>query len=62
MQANSTGLISKDHAWILPSFYDPNWWKLRKSTEVESGCTDDDMREIMESVIFVDNIKTPPVV
>ena len=54
-------LISSDHAWILPSYYDPNWWRsLLNSTD--HSCSDEEMRDILESVIFVDTIKLPPVV
>ena len=54
------GLISADHAWILPSYYDPDWWRSPPNSTAE--CSDEKMREILESVIFIDNIKTPPVV
>ena len=54
------GLISADHAWVLPSYYDPDWWKSPPNSTAE--CSDEKMREILESVIFIDNIKIPPVV
>ena len=54
------GLISADHAWVLPSYYDPDWWKSPSNSTAE--CSDEKMREILESVIFIDTIKLPPVV
>ena len=56
------GLVSADHAWILPSYYNPNWWKLPNGTIEKSDCTDEDMKGILESVIFINNIKIPPLV
>ncbi len=53
------GLISADHAWVLPTYYDPDWWKSPNSS---AGCSDEEMKDILESVIFVDTIKLPPVV
>ena len=53
-------LVSADHAWILPAYYNPNWWKLHAG--MESECSNEDMRTILESVIFVDTVKYPPVV
>ena len=53
-------LVSADHAWILPAYYNPNWWKLPAG--MESECSDEDMRTILESVIFIDTVKFPPVV
>ena len=54
------GLISADHAWVLPSYYDPNWWRSPPNSSAE--CSDEKMRDILESVIFIDNVKIPPVV
>ena len=66
MQAESIGLVSDDHAWVLPSYYNPNWWRMsNKNGSVnyyQYDCTDEDMQNILESVIFVDGIKIPPVV
>lgn len=56
------GLVSPDHAWVLPSYYDPNWWKTTDRTALGSDCSDEEMRDILESVIFIDNVKYPPVV
>ena len=59
------GLVSKDHAWILPSYYNPNWWRLPSGatrTSHDGGCSDEDMEDILESVIFVGSVKYPPMV
>ena len=56
------GLVSDDHAWVLPSYYSPNWWKQSASGKKASGCSSDQMREILETVIFVDTVKFPPMV
>ena len=55
-----TNLVSADNAWILPAYYNPNWWKLPAG--MGSECSDEDMRAILESVIFVDTVKYPPMV
>ena len=56
-------LVSADHAWVLPSYYDPNWWRLPNGTAAaDYNCSDEKMSEILESVIFIDNVKYPPVV
>lgn len=63
MQANSLGLISENHAWILPAYYNPNWWKLSNETSLKNRkCSNDEMNKILESIIFVSNVKYPPVV
>ena len=60
------GLVSESHAWILPSYFDPNWWrledKLNRSTAAGLECSDDEMMAILESVIFIRSIKIPPTV
>ena len=64
-QADSIGLVSGDHAWVLPSYYNPNWWRISSkngSFNYQYNCADEDMQNILESVIFVDGIKVPPVV
>ena len=58
MQAKYVGLISPAHAWILPSYYDPDWWRSPNNTD----CSDEERKDILESVIFVDNVKLPPAV
>lgn len=60
MQANSYDLTSASHAWILPAYYNPNWWKCPRGDNC--SCTDEEMLEILESVIFVDGVKLPPYV
>lgn len=64
-QADSFNLVTGDHAWVLPSYYDPNWWRIANksnSTDYKYNCTDEKMQNILESVIFIDGIKLPPVV
>ena len=57
------GLVSPEHAWILPSYYDPNWWRSppRNDTD-DQECPDERMRKVLESVIFIEIVKLPPVV
>ena len=66
LQAYHYHLTDSTHAWILPGYYNPNWWKLpREQTTddlVEIQCSDEDMLEILQSVIFVDSVKFPPLV
>ena len=61
VQAFSQNLISAEHAWILPSYYERNWWR-ENSLNDDDGCSDSMMQEILESVIFVNNVKIPPMV
>ena len=50
-------LTDANHVWILPSYYNPNWWNI---TESELGkrpmkwqCSNQEMEDILESVLFV---------
>ena len=61
------GLVSENHAWVLPAYYNANWWKLpsQNDSSFESqlgNCSNEKMKEILESVIFIKNTKFPPVV
>ena len=66
MQANSMGLVSENHAWILPSYYNPNWWRLPSNggdfDTWKGKCSNEVMEDILESVIFIRNVKFPPMV
>ena len=53
------GLVSPEHAWILPSYYDPNWWRSPPNDTDDQECPNE---RILESVIFIDAVKLPPVV
>ena len=62
-QANSIDLLSDDHAWVLPSYYNPNWWNQSvNGGQASTDCSDDEMRKILETVIFIDTVKFPPLV
>ena len=65
-QANSMGLVSEDHTWILPSYYNPNWWRLPSNESVfdtrKGKCSNEVIEDILESVIFIRNVKFPPMV
>ena len=65
-QANSMGLVSENHAWILPSYYNPNWWRLPSSESVfdtqTGNCSNEEMEDILESTIFIRSAKYPPLV
>ena len=54
--------MSDDHAWVLPSYYSPNWWKQSVSEKETSDCSDGQMRKILETIIFIDTVKFPPMV
>ena len=63
VQANMEGLISSSRAWILPSYYNPNWWKIQDERSLKDDeCSNEEMRDILESVIFIDTVKFPPTV
>lgn len=60
------GMVSEDHAWILPSYYNPNWWRLPSNGSVHDTwkreCSNEVMDDILESVIFIRSVKFPPMV
>ena len=56
------GLVSPEHAWILPSYYDPNWWRSPPNDIDDQECPDERMRKVLESVIFIEIVKLPPIV
>ncbi len=65
-QASFLNLTTSDHVWILPSYYNPDWWKGGGadylSNQQTRNCTDEDMMDILNSVIFIDPVKYPPMV
>jgi hypothetical protein len=62
IQASAKNLVSPEHVWILPAYYERNWWKENSLNNGEDGCSNSMMEEILESVIFVNAIKIPPMV
>lgn len=59
LQAIGYNLTDVLHAWVLPAYTNPNWWR---RTSQSFSCTDEEMQEALESVIFVDAVKFPPFV
>ena len=55
-------LTTSEHVWILPSYEQPDWWKLDDDKAMSSNCSNEQMIEILNSAIFIDLIKLPPVV
>ena len=55
LKASQVGLTTPDHVWILPSYFDPNWWK-----NSDANCTNEEMKNILESVIIIGPVKYPP--
>ena len=49
------GLTTPDHVWILPSYFDPDWWR-----NSDTNCTNEEMKDALESVIFVGPVKYSP--
>ncbi len=51
--------MDETHAWILPHYYQPLWWEMEDvQTHYNSGgCSDDAMRQILRSVLFIDSLK-----
>ena len=56
------GLMTSSHAWVLPAYYNPNWWKKAENESDYDSCSNEDMEGILESVLFVKNVKYPPMV
>ena len=59
------GLLSSSHAWVLPAYYNPHWWRIteeKRSVFGESDCSNEEMEGILESVLFIKNVKYPPMV
>ena len=59
IQAHHLNLLTENHAWILPSYYNPNWWKQLTVKECDGQTKAED---ILEGVIFVNTVKYPPTV
>ena len=60
MQARSYphgNLTDANHVWILPSYYNPNWWNITerelRKRPTQWQCSNQDMKDILESVLFV---------
>ena len=56
------GLMTSSHAWVLPAYYNPNWWRIAESESDFGDCSNEDMEAILESVLFIKNVKYPPMV
>lgn len=37
-----------------------NWWRSNSTSGQSLECSDEDMKAILESVIFINNVKIPP--
>ena len=42
-----------DHVWVLPGYYNHRWWQ-ENITYDYSGCSDDQVKDAANSIIFVD--------
>ena len=54
-KANKMGLTTPEHVWILPSYFDPNWWH-----NSDTNCTNSEMKNALESIMLVGPVKYPP--
>ena len=52
-------MLDETHAWILPHYQQPSWWEIESNETLSSAsvCSDEDMRNILRSVLFVDSLK-----
>ncbi len=50
-------LTDYSHVWILPSYYNPNWWEVSeeelKTLPPNEQCSNDDMKDALTSALFV---------
>ncbi len=53
-------LTDYSHVWILPSYYDPSWWKLSEedfeTLPSDEKCSNEEMEDILTSVLFVGSL------
>ena len=61
-QAKNYDLTTADHVWILPAYYNPDWWKSPPLIR-NNDCSDEEMLDILNKlVIFIDGVKYPSIV
>ena len=50
-------LTDADHVWILPSYFNPFWWKLSdkelRRLSKTCNCSNDDMVNILDSMLSI---------
>ena len=56
-KARQAGLTGSDNVWVLPSYTNPEWWKEQCTM---CNCTTDEIKEALESVLFVAPMKYLP--
>ncbi|XP_068685324.1 gamma-aminobutyric acid type B receptor subunit 2-like isoform X2 [Montipora foliosa] len=58
-QAYHFGLYGSRYVWIIPGWYQTNWWK-SELTKDSLGCTESEMNEAVTGYIACDNVKISP--
>ena len=55
-------MTTSRYVWILPGFYNPNWWYTDENS-TDSSCTNEQILEAATGTIFIDtlNIQYSPV-
>ena len=54
MQAYQAGLTTPKHVWILGGMTNPNWWRVEDNASTTRDCTNQQMKEAIQSTLFVD--------
>ena len=65
-KASQAGLTTSEYAWVLPSYTNPNWWRVSSEDSAQSddlrlhNCTEEELKLALESTLFVVPTKYPP--
>jgi len=58
-QAFHAGMYGARYAWLIPGWFNKNWWKIRLKNE-SIACTEDEMNKAVKGYIACDNLKISP--
>ena len=59
LQAYRSGLYGARYAWLIPGWYNKDWWKLR-SEEESLACTETEMNDAVQGYIACDSVRISP--
>ncbi len=63
IQASQRGLTTSENVWILPTYYNPQWWVLDEEElsqlSFEESCSNEELVDILNSAIFLEPFKYP---
>ena len=59
LQAFHASMYGARYAWLIPGWFNKNWWKIRLKNE-SVACTEDEMNKAVKGYIACDNLKISP--